>query len=60
MLLEEHDGAARPRLSDGRRLLVVLAPMTWQAYNLYPEDGRTGASFVFTLPLGVVPTATES
>ncbi|MEW2525353.1 N,N-dimethylformamidase beta subunit family domain-containing protein [Streptomyces sp. NPDC047071] len=25
-------------------LLVVLPDITWQAYNLYPEDGRTGAS----------------
>jgi hypothetical protein len=26
-------------------LLLVLPDITWQAYNLYPEDGRTGASF---------------
>ncbi|MEU1292146.1 N,N-dimethylformamidase beta subunit family domain-containing protein [Streptomyces sp. NPDC005840] len=26
-------------------LLLVLPDVTWQAYNLYPEDGRTGASF---------------
>ncbi|GAA2269007.1 hypothetical protein GCM10010145_50470 [Streptomyces ruber] len=25
-------------------VLVVLPDITWQAYNLYPEDGRTGAS----------------
>ncbi|GGO85062.1 N,N-dimethylformamidase beta subunit family domain-containing protein [Wenjunlia tyrosinilytica] len=25
-------------------LLLVLPDLTWQAYNLYPEDGRTGAS----------------
>jgi hypothetical protein len=25
-------------------LLLVLPDVTWQAYNLYPEDGRTGAS----------------
>ncbi|MET7935903.1 N,N-dimethylformamidase beta subunit family domain-containing protein [Streptomyces sp. NPDC005322] len=25
-------------------LLLVLPDFTWQAYNLYPEDGRTGAS----------------
>lgn len=25
-------------------LLVVLPTVTWQAYNLFPEDGRTGAS----------------
>lgn len=25
-------------------LLVLLPDITWQAYNLYPEDGRTGAS----------------
>lgn len=25
-------------------LLLVLPDITWQAYNLYPEDGRTGAS----------------
>ncbi|MFD7462367.1 MULTISPECIES: N,N-dimethylformamidase beta subunit family domain-containing protein [unclassified Streptomyces] len=24
--------------------LLVLPDVTWQAYNLYPEDGRTGAS----------------
>ncbi|MGW7008173.1 N,N-dimethylformamidase beta subunit family domain-containing protein [Streptomyces sp. NPDC054933] len=31
---------------DGRPadLLLVLPDITWQAYNLYPEDGRTGAS----------------
>ena len=26
-------------------LLLVLPDVTWQAFNLYPEDGRTGASF---------------
>src|SRR5690606_17448355 len=26
-------------------LLLVLPDITWQAYNLDPEDGRTGASF---------------
>ncbi|MET8394945.1 N,N-dimethylformamidase beta subunit family domain-containing protein [Streptomyces violaceoruber] len=25
-------------------LLLLLPDVTWQAYNLYPEDGRTGAS----------------
>jgi hypothetical protein len=30
-----------PRAAD---LLLVLPDVTWQAYNLYPEDGRTGAS----------------
>ncbi|MTE19814.1 phosphoribosylamine--glycine ligase [Streptomyces sp. TRM43335] len=25
-------------------LLMVLPDVTWQAYNLFPEDGRTGAS----------------
>lgn len=25
-------------------LLVLLPDVTWQAYNLFPEDGRTGAS----------------
>ncbi|MET9360125.1 N,N-dimethylformamidase beta subunit family domain-containing protein [Streptomyces sp. NPDC006632] len=25
-------------------LLLLLPDITWQAYNLYPEDGRTGAS----------------
>lgn len=25
-------------------LLLVLPDITWQAYNLYPENGRTGAS----------------
>ncbi|MDI5962080.1 phosphoribosylamine--glycine ligase [Streptomyces sp. SL13] len=25
-------------------LLLVLPDVTWQAYNLYPENGRTGAS----------------
>ncbi|GAA3055797.1 hypothetical protein GCM10020000_42620 [Streptomyces olivoverticillatus] len=25
-------------------LLLVLPDITWQAYNLYPEDGHTGAS----------------
>ncbi|WP_410537808.1 N,N-dimethylformamidase beta subunit family domain-containing protein [Streptomyces sp. KL2] len=25
-------------------LLLVLPDVTWQAYNLFPEDGRTGAS----------------
>ncbi|MGH3311909.1 MAG: N,N-dimethylformamidase beta subunit family domain-containing protein [Streptomyces sp.] len=25
-------------------LLLVLPDITWQAYNLYPEDGRSGAS----------------
>ncbi|WP_225846999.1 N,N-dimethylformamidase beta subunit family domain-containing protein [Streptomyces sp. HPF1205] len=25
-------------------LLLVMPDVTWQAYNLYPEDGRTGAS----------------
>lgn len=25
-------------------LLLFLPDVTWQAYNLYPEDGRTGAS----------------
>jgi hypothetical protein len=25
-------------------LLLVLPDVTWQAYNLYPEDGHTGAS----------------
>ncbi|GAA1924620.1 N,N-dimethylformamidase beta subunit family domain-containing protein [Streptantibioticus ferralitis] len=31
---------------DGRPadLLLVLPDITWQAYNLYPEDGSTGAS----------------
>ncbi|MEU1119086.1 MULTISPECIES: N,N-dimethylformamidase beta subunit family domain-containing protein [unclassified Streptomyces] len=31
---------------DDRRadLLLLLPDVTWQAYNLYPEDGRTGAS----------------
>lgn len=26
-------------------LLLLLPDLTWQAYNLFPEDGRTGASF---------------
>jgi hypothetical protein len=30
-----------PRRAD---FLLVLPDVTWQAYNLYPEDGRTGAS----------------
>ena len=25
-------------------LLLILPDLTWQAYNLYPEDGHTGAS----------------
>ncbi|WP_445402818.1 N,N-dimethylformamidase beta subunit family domain-containing protein [Streptomyces sp. LE64] len=25
-------------------LLLLMPDVTWQAYNLYPEDGRTGAS----------------
>jgi hypothetical protein len=31
---------------DERRadLLLLMPDITWQAYNLYPEDGRTGAS----------------
>ncbi|GAA1924785.1 hypothetical protein GCM10009716_36320 [Streptomyces sodiiphilus] len=31
---------------DNRRadLLLLLPDITWQAYNLFPEDGRTGAS----------------
>jgi len=34
------------RDADGRPadLLLLLPDVTWQAYNLYPEDGRTGAS----------------
>lgn len=28
----------------GNDLLLVLPDITWQAYNLFPEDGRTGAS----------------
>lgn len=30
--------------SAGADLLLVMPDITWQAYNLYPEDGRTGAS----------------
>ncbi|MYS19774.1 hypothetical protein GA0115240_11302 [Streptomyces sp. DvalAA-14] len=33
------DAEARPA-----DLLLLLPDVTWQAYNLYPEDGRTGAS----------------
>ncbi|MET9860748.1 N,N-dimethylformamidase beta subunit family domain-containing protein [Streptomyces smyrnaeus] len=29
---------------DPADLLLVLPDVTWQAYNLFPEDGRTGAS----------------
>lgn len=32
------------RDSEPADLLLVLPDVTWQAYNLYPEDGRTGAS----------------
>ncbi|MER0243186.1 N,N-dimethylformamidase beta subunit family domain-containing protein [Streptomyces sp. HSW2009] len=32
------------RDQDPADLLLVLPDVTWQAYNLYPEDGRTGAS----------------
>lgn len=35
--------AGRPRDYEAD-LLLVLPDVTWQAYNLYPEDGRTGAS----------------
>ncbi|MFF5566404.1 N,N-dimethylformamidase beta subunit family domain-containing protein [Streptomyces sp. NPDC012623] len=33
-------------IRDGRPadLLLLLPDITWQAYNLYPEDGHTGAS----------------
>lgn len=30
---------------DSAGLLLVLPDITWQAYNLFPEDGRDGASF---------------
>lgn len=29
---------------DPADLLLILPDVTWQAYNLFPEDGRTGAS----------------
>ncbi|MFF5721691.1 N,N-dimethylformamidase beta subunit family domain-containing protein [Streptomyces buecherae] len=32
------------RDQDPADLLLVLPDVTWQAYNLYPEDGRSGAS----------------
>ncbi len=32
------------RDQDPADLLLVLPDVTWQAYNLYPEDGRFGAS----------------
>ncbi|MFE9252053.1 N,N-dimethylformamidase beta subunit family domain-containing protein [Streptomyces sp. NPDC007088] len=32
------------RDSDPADLLLLLPDVTWQAYNLYPEDGRSGAS----------------
>ncbi|MET8556396.1 N,N-dimethylformamidase beta subunit family domain-containing protein [Streptomyces sp. NPDC004959] len=32
------------RDSEPADLLLLLPDVTWQAYNLYPEDGRTGAS----------------
>ena len=32
------------RHSDPADLLLLLPDITWQAYNLYPEDGHTGAS----------------
>ncbi|MCK1794959.1 phosphoribosylamine--glycine ligase [Streptomyces sp. XM4193] len=32
------------RSKDPADLLLVLPDVTWQAYNLFPEDGRTGAS----------------
>ncbi|SEG24800.1 hypothetical protein SAMN05216223_10437 [Actinacidiphila yanglinensis] len=31
-------------LAEPADLLLLLPDITWQAYNLYPEDGRTGAS----------------
>ena len=34
----------RPRPPRPADLLLLLPDVTWQAYNLYPEDGRTGAS----------------
>ncbi|WP_372501368.1 N,N-dimethylformamidase beta subunit family domain-containing protein [Streptomyces meridianus] len=38
---EARGPGGRPPLAD---LLLVLPDVTWQAYNVYPEDGRTGAS----------------
>ncbi|GAB2776348.1 N,N-dimethylformamidase beta subunit family domain-containing protein [Streptomyces daliensis] len=32
------------RDQDPADLLLVMPDVTWQAYNLFPEDGRTGAS----------------
>ncbi|WP_016906012.1 N,N-dimethylformamidase beta subunit family domain-containing protein [Streptomyces xiaopingdaonensis] len=32
------------RQRDAADLLLLLPDVTWQAYNLFPEDGRTGAS----------------
>ncbi|MEO3765232.1 N,N-dimethylformamidase beta subunit family domain-containing protein [Streptomyces sp. B8F3] len=32
------------RSTEPADLLLLLPDVTWQAYNLYPEDGRTGAS----------------
>jgi hypothetical protein len=32
------------RANKAADLLLLLPDVTWQAYNLYPEDGRTGAS----------------
>jgi hypothetical protein len=39
-------GRRRPRTATpvAADLLLLLPDVTWQAYNLYPEDGRTGAS----------------
>ncbi|MEU8567030.1 N,N-dimethylformamidase beta subunit family domain-containing protein [Streptomyces pathocidini] len=37
----EQSSQAQPLAAD---LLLLLPDVTWQAYNLYPEDGRTGAS----------------
>lgn len=35
------DPGSAPPAAD---LLLLMPDITWQAYNLYPEDGRTGAS----------------
>ncbi|MER8183238.1 N,N-dimethylformamidase beta subunit family domain-containing protein [Kitasatospora sp. NPDC094015] len=35
---------AAERRGPESELLLVLPDVTWQAYNLFPEDGRTGAS----------------
>ncbi|NLU68512.1 N,N-dimethylformamidase beta subunit family domain-containing protein [Streptomyces sp. HNM0574] len=32
------------RSTDAADLLLLIPDITWQAYNLFPEDGRTGAS----------------